>query len=527
MHLATMVDALGWANFGVADWLAASYEAFSQQAATIVITLLWQGLAIAGGLAICLRLAPRISAAHRFAVWAAGFAALVLLSCAPLLSHFTAGAAAGNAGGMDATASKPWLQMDVRWSLAIAAIWLATSLYRAVDLVIHALRLRKLWKAATEVASTEVLTPLLAAAVPGLREGTVRICATNALQRPGVIGFFAPRILIPDWLLARLVGEELEQIVLHEAQHLRRRDDWTNLLQKICLVLFPLNPALWWIERRLCREREMACDEGVVRITRAPRAYAACLTSLAERGLKHSAEMLSLGAWQHRPELVQRVHSILRHKHGLNPLAARALMAVMGFGLLLTSAELARCPRMIAFVPSQDTRTTQALAPVPPQAKLTPRPITAFEPVRTRAAVPDARQKMPPIVRAAVNRTALTPGSYIAAVGTEPQSVTATRQPGIVNAGLRHARSTSTPGQQWVVLTAWEQVQTSSQDLQQWSDYESSQSADQTPSRAKVAPNSQMSSQFTVTRLVLRVFPAGSVSTQFAHVRSDWFVIQL
>ncbi len=50
--------------------------------------------------------------------------------------------------------------------------------------------------------------------------------------------------------------------------------------------LFPLNPALAWMERRLCREREMACDEGVVRSTQAPRAYAACLASLAERRLE-------------------------------------------------------------------------------------------------------------------------------------------------------------------------------------------------------------------------------------------------
>ena len=56
----------------------------------------------------------------------------------------------------------------------------------------------------------------------------------------------------------------------------------------------------------------MACDDGVIRVTRAPRAYAACLASLAERGLQRRAEALSLGAWQRRPELVHRVHSILR-----------------------------------------------------------------------------------------------------------------------------------------------------------------------------------------------------------------------
>ena len=176
------------------------------------------------------------------------------------------------------------------------------------SLALHSVRLRRLWKAARPVEVSAALVD----ALEDVRGGRVEICTTQSLDRPSVIGFLAPRILIPAWLMAGLTQGELEQIVLHEAEHLRRRDDWTNLAQKLALVVFPLNPALVWMEHRLCREREMACDEGVVRITNAPRAYAACLASLAERGLeRRQAEALSLGAWQRRPELVHRVHGIL------------------------------------------------------------------------------------------------------------------------------------------------------------------------------------------------------------------------
>ncbi len=58
-----------------------------------------------------------------------------------------------------------------------------------------------------------------------------------------------------------------------------------NLLQKIALVLFPLNPALLWVDRRLSLERELACDAGVVASTAAPFDYAHCLTRLAEHRL--------------------------------------------------------------------------------------------------------------------------------------------------------------------------------------------------------------------------------------------------
>ncbi len=77
----------------------------------------------------------------------------------------------------------------------------------------------------------------------------VQICTSNEVDRPSVIGFFSPRILIPEELFAKLTTAEFGQIVLHEVGHLRRADDWINLLQKVSLVVFPLNPVLVWIER--------------------------------------------------------------------------------------------------------------------------------------------------------------------------------------------------------------------------------------------------------------------------------------
>ena len=59
---------------------------------------------------------------------------------------------------------------------------------------------------------------------------------------------------------------------MHEMEHLRRGDDWTNLLQKAGLVFFPLNPASFWVERRLCAERELACDDCVLRSSGARKA---------------------------------------------------------------------------------------------------------------------------------------------------------------------------------------------------------------------------------------------------------------
>ena len=349
MHPTAFLD---FALQGGGTSVPAAWSVFSQSVAALALTALWQGAAVALGLALCLRLAPRSPARHRFALWAGGFGVLVALQVLPLISrlipvHLLA-AGGPFAPAAAATTSHPFIQLSAAWSFVIAAFWLAASLYRAGDLAVHSLHLRKLWKTAIPV---EIDAASLPRSVGRLSRPAVQICTTSDLERPSVIGFFAPRILIPDWLFLRLTPGELDQIVLHETEHLRRRDDWTNLLQKLCLVLFPLNPGLAWIERRLCREREMSCDDGVIRVTRAPRAYAACLASLAERGIERRAGMLSLGAWHARPELVRRVHSILRHKHGLNPLAARAVLGALGCILLAGAFTLSRCPRLVAFEP--------------------------------------------------------------------------------------------------------------------------------------------------------------------------------
>ncbi|MDE3188608.1 MAG: M56 family metallopeptidase [Acidobacteriota bacterium] len=528
MQPSAIIDALPWAMSAAGDALSAAFSAFSQGAAPILATAFWQGIVVASGLAICLRLAPRMPAAQRFAVWASGFATLVALPFVPLLSHLTFAASNGVAIGAAETSTKPWLQLDMRWSLALAALWLAASVFRAAELALHSFRLRKLWKTATPIEPCISGT----SSQGGMRgRMQVQLCTTQELDRPSVIGFFAPRILIPEWLLARLTPEELQQVILHEAEHLRRGDDWTNLFQKLCLVLFPLDPALWWIERRLCQEREMACDEGVVRVTRAPHAYAACLANLAERGLQHRAEALSLGAWRHRPELAQRVHRILQRRNALNPLATRALLGVLGCALLFTSVELARCPQLVAFVPARTAGSAQAAATTTSQAG-TPRLISAaYTPVRKTAAT--TRGFRATQANALVARSSETRGasaSYAAAAWKASSSQRAASSPQhMMNVAFAGSPSGSADEQQWIVLTAWDQVDTASHAARTSADYDTVESADPITAPASVQPGDRVTGQITVTRLIFKFLPAGSTSAQpvAVPVRSGWFVIQL
>jgi beta-lactamase regulating signal transducer with metallopeptidase domain len=343
-------------------------QSASAHAAGSFVSSFWQGAILTAAVALCLRFAPRTTAAVRFAVWSATFA---VLACLPILPASVFSSVTGLFSNTHSASSQlavssssaPLIQLDLRWAIAIATLWTAASLYRTVDLALHCLRLRRLWVAAVPINAATSLT---------LPRNTA-ICTTLALDRPSVIGFLAPRILIPAWLLEKLTPAELDQIILHEAEHLRRRDDWTNLLQKLLLVLFPLNPAMIWIERRLCREREMACDEGVIERTHAPRAYATCLARLAETGLEHNVGMnrnldaLSLGSWSRRSELVLRVQSILNRQRILGPLGAGGLLAGITACILFGSVELSRCGQLVAFVSTAPAVTSEAAVTLPTQ----------------------------------------------------------------------------------------------------------------------------------------------------------------
>jgi len=523
MHMADAILA------GLAGWGTEAFVAFAQSVAPAFVASLWQSAAVAVTLFLCLRLAPRISAAHRFAAWAAGFTVVAALPFLPLLAHFVDVAAAAPAA---ANGARPWLELDSRWGFAIAALWLAASAFRAAELAFQSLRLRRLWRAATPVDAKGDLRTLLAAASrtrPPARP--IEICTTRHLDRPSVIGFFAPRILIPEWLFSCLTPGELEQVVLHEAEHLRRRDDWTNLLQKLFLVVFPLNPALAWMERRLCREREMACDEGVVRYTLAPRAYAACLAALAERGLQQRellrrAQALSLGAFERRPELVHRVHSILRRKQALHPLAAGALVSVLGCGLMVGSVELARSPQLVAFVAAPEPDAKTALL-APPQAQSQgialasyapngePGPTandavfhhsTQFREIDTKADTP-ARSKATATPVAARPRRSDDSSSGMTETAESDADANAPRAE-LVKAVAPFSAEVPAQDQQFVVLAAWEEVHTSVMRTRAIADYDTGAGTPKQTGDATSQPAATPATEITVTRIILLVYPA-------------------
>lgn len=335
-------------------------------AACVLIASFWQGALLTAGVALALRYVQHVTPAVRMWIWTMVLLALLILpGCVQVASP---GAAPVHAE----------MHVAAGWSAGLLMVWLAGALFRGVRLLLDGLRLRRIARQAVPVTVEASLQRVLA----GGRRRAV-LCVSTEVDRPSVTGLVRPRILLPDGLLETLTVAELEHVVLHEMEHLRRGDDWLNLLQQISLMLLPLNPALLWVNRRLCRERELACDDGVLRTTHARNAYAACLVKLAEDSLVRKGVALAmsvLGMRGRETELVGRVRRILAGpERGVGRFGAAP--ALLGIGVLGGMLLLARSPQWVSFdaVSSPPVQTAfamgtgQALGPTRMPARATGR----------------------------------------------------------------------------------------------------------------------------------------------------------
>lgn len=380
----------------------------SAAAAAALVMGVAEGVALTVCVAGVLRLCPGLSASVRSAVWMAALAISVALPAGSLVM---------SRGG--AEAARGGAEVSEVWAQGLVGIWAVLSAARMTMLVVSAARLRQVWRRAVPVAASAGCGKLL-------RSGgrTAELCVSADVDRPSVVGFLRPRVLLPPSLLEQLGPDEMEHIVRHEMQHLQRRDDWTNLLQKVSLAVFPLNPVLFWLDRRLCQERELACDDGVLRQTRARKAYAACLANLAASRMVAHGGALTLGAWGRESELSRRVHRILGWREsGMGRGSAVALAGMLMLGVAAGAAELARCPELVRFTDGVEVaaRTT--------------------EPVGSAAAESTAVAGMPALARA--NRTEVKPMLVKASMpelGPVPAAAGKKRGASRVGASVRRVR---------------------------------------------------------------------------------------
>jgi uncharacterized protein (TIGR03435 family) len=164
----------------------------------------------------------------------------------------------------------------------------------------------------------------------------IRVMSSTARLEPGVVGIVRPVLLLPEGIAEHLTPPQLEAILAHELRHVQRRDNLTAAIHMVVETLFWFHPLVWWIRGRLVEERELACDEGVLRLGSEPQVYAESILKVCEFYL---ASPVACAAGVTGGELKKRIEAIMSNRSALRLNFARKMMLVTA-GLTALAAPL-------------------------------------------------------------------------------------------------------------------------------------------------------------------------------------------
>lgn len=331
-------------------------------AVSSALNSLWLGLLLAALASGILRGMSRSNAATRYAVW---FTALLLLLATPAMLLIPRPAPSMT---LTPAAAAPWtVPVTAEWPLYAVLAWLALTTIMLARVAwslahIHGLKRR--------------------AKLIGKRDN-IRVLASDEIRVPMAAGFLRRAIVFPQSLIGDLSSEEFEQVLCHEMAHLRRWDDWTQLIQALAQAVLCFNPAVYWIGRRLKIEREIACDDWVVAATGEARPYAACLTHVHELTRRASAPQLAPGATtRKRRQISERVEALLRPDRSSTPRFSRSGWIAAGAmaGAALVVAAKTTPPVGVQELPLASMAVARFSPPAAPAISLAPRSVPRARP---------------------------------------------------------------------------------------------------------------------------------------------------
>jgi bla regulator protein BlaR1 len=332
-----------------------------------VLNSLWQAALVAGVVWLALRLLrgtflKPINAATRYAIWWAVLAVTLALPAAPrVVAWWHARARPALEAGPSVATPRPTAvpvideppaimtlreERTARWPVWVLAAWVALCLYRLFQIGRSYVYLRGVKRRA--IASQAALPPILRRA---------RLLLSNEIASPMAVGFLHPAVILPESLPGELAQPEMEHVLLHEAAHIARMDDWTNLLARLLGAALALHPMAWWILRQIEREREIACDDWVVARTGSARPYAQSLARISElrwskRGPAHGTnqgEALASEIFGGGSRLGERIEMLLARGRVFYPRASMGRVAASAVLLLGCVIAAALTPRLIVF----------------------------------------------------------------------------------------------------------------------------------------------------------------------------------
>ena len=219
-----------------------------------------------------------------------------------------------------------WTIVVVVWGLGAALV--------LVSLTVALINLRRLRRHGLPWMEGRSLVASLATRA-GVRQ-PVEVLVHERVTAPLTCGLVRPAIVIPaqarEW-----TEVALRRALVHELEHVRRRDWSTHLTARIVCAVYWFHPLVWIAYRQLQLDAERACDDAVVGRDESTQ-YAEQPVSLA-RTMAAGSEYPAL-AMASRSDLSARVSALLdaHQSRGRAGLARLGVIAVAAAGILLALA---------------------------------------------------------------------------------------------------------------------------------------------------------------------------------------------
>jgi beta-lactamase regulating signal transducer with metallopeptidase domain len=187
-----------------------------------------------------------------------------------------------------------------RWLSCLSFIYLAVLLFRFLLYLFQSYGPGKNKSGKSLSADLQIITDRYSRILGVTKR--VQVYLSDLAETAQTSGFLKPIILLPFSLLTRLTPKQVEAILIHELYHIRRNDYLSNICMSFFRNVFFFNPFAHLFSKALERERELACDDGVIEMGFAADQYADALYCLEKFRQVHPG--FSLAADGNKPWLL-------------------------------------------------------------------------------------------------------------------------------------------------------------------------------------------------------------------------------
>ncbi len=153
-------------------------------------------------------------------------------------------------------------------------------------------------------------------------------------QVPFVAGLRNPCLVLPSRLADEDRREACEAALSHELAHLRRGDLYVEFLAALCRCIFFFNPLVWVAAREWAAEREMACDELVLRRgTVCAKRYCQMLIDFAACRAESSSLVVAVtNGFRHLHRRINQMTNVKKRRRGAAYVYSIAALGIITLG---------------------------------------------------------------------------------------------------------------------------------------------------------------------------------------------------